>query len=158
MRSWSSPAAAERQAHRVPGSDPADRLLRLRVYLFAVAVPLLIRLPLPRLGSLLTPCPARARADSRRGRQVQADVEAVLGSGLPLVRSGCLVRGITRYFFLRRVGLPVELCFGAGFVDGEFAAHCWLVRDGEPFLEGTDPRPAFAEMYRIPAARREPGA
>jgi hypothetical protein len=33
-------------------------------------------------------------------------------------------------------------------VDG-FEGHCWLDLDGEPFLEATDPRPVFAEVFRI---------
>jgi hypothetical protein len=34
--------------------------------------------------------------------------------------------------------------------DGEYVGHCWLVKDGEPFLERTDPRPVFAEIVSIP--------
>jgi hypothetical protein len=31
-----------------------------------------------------------------------------------------------------------------------FTGHCWLVKDGEPFLEVQDPRPLFTEMHRFP--------
>jgi hypothetical protein len=60
-----------------------------------------------------------------------------------------LTRGLTRYFFLRRAGLDVVLCFGMGRHDTEVLAHCWLVKNGEPFLEAEDPRPLYVEMYRI---------
>jgi hypothetical protein len=77
-------------------------------------------------------------------------VDAVLGRFGRLVSTSCLTRGLTRYYFLRRAGVPVTLCFGVGWPDGRFEAHCWLSRDGEPFLEARDPRPVFGETYRIP--------
>jgi hypothetical protein len=55
------------------------------------------------------------------------------------------------FWFLRRAGLDVELRFGLDTqsvpaTDG----HCWIALDGEPFLERVDPRPRFAETYRLP--------
>jgi hypothetical protein len=52
---------------------------------------------------------------------------------------------------LRRAGVDVALCFGAGPYQGQFAAHCWLERNGAPFLEPADPGATFATMYRIAA-------
>ncbi len=70
--------------------------------------------------------------------------------GRPLVRPGCLTRGITGYYILRRAGLDVALCFGVGLVPGtEVAGHCWLVLDGEPVLETADPRSVFTELVRL---------
>jgi len=67
-----------------------------------------------------------------------------------LVRPGCLTRGITGYYILRRAGLDVALCFGMGPVrDPGGAGHCWLVLNGEPVLEAVDPRPAFTELVRL---------
>jgi hypothetical protein len=54
---------------------------------------------------------------------------------------------VTHYYFLRRAGLDVELSFGMGKLDDQYAGHCWLVKDGEPFLEDSDPRPRYATMY-----------
>ena len=52
-------------------------------------------------------------------------------------------------YAVREVGAPVELVFGMGKpVDG-FEGHCWLALDGEPWLETTDPRPVFAEVFRV---------
>jgi hypothetical protein len=83
-------------------------------------------------------------------------VLAALRVGRPLVRRGCLTRGITLYYFLRRAGADVRLCFGLGAVDGGdgFDGHCWLVLAGEPYLEPRDPRPLYTEMYRFGEARR----
>ena len=64
-----------------------------------------------------------------------------------------LVRGLTLYRFLRRAGAEVSLRFGAGEMNGRFAAHCWIVYRGEPLAEPRDPRPLFTETWRI-----EPGS
>ena len=76
---------------------------------------------------------------------------AVLGirRGRPVVRPGCLTRGVTLYYGLRREGLDVALCFGVGSPEGEMAGHCWLEMDGLPLLEGTDPRIVFTEVVRV---------
>ena len=75
-------------------------------------------------------------------------------AGRPLVRPGCLTRGVTRYYFFRRDGMDVSLCFGMGKFDEEFVGHCWLVKDGVPFMEPRDPRPLYTEMYRISGTAR----
>lgn len=70
-----------------------------------------------------------------------------------MVRPGCLTRGITGYYILRRAGLDVALCFGVGLAVGrDVAGHCWLVLDGEPVLEAADPRTAFSELVRLSSA------
>lgn len=126
--------------------------LRVRVVTFAAAVPLLMRLRLPVLERVLEPRrPPTARPPGRR-REVAVQVEAVLVRGGRVLSASCTTRALTRYYFLRRVGEPLVLCFGVGRLAGEAAGHCWLLRDGDPFLESRDPRPVFAETYRIPAA------
>jgi hypothetical protein len=130
-----------------------DLLLLLRIFGVAVSVPLLVRLPLPHLAEQLEPrrvppCPTPAQ----EAKIVRA-VLAVMQSGRPLRRRGCLTRGITLYYFLRRAGVPVSLCFGIGAnseqADG-FDGHCWLVKEGEPYLERRDPRLFYTLMYTFP--------
>jgi hypothetical protein len=65
------------------------------------------------------------------------------------IRPSCLHRGAVRYHLLRRAGVNVQLVFGAGQVESAPAAHCWLLLDGEPFLETVDPRPVFAGIYTM---------
>jgi hypothetical protein len=113
-------------------------------------VPVLMRLRLPRLASLLEPKAAPPPPDEEQLRALAGRVDRLLVRGRPLVRPGCLTRGVTLFWFLRRAGADVRLVFGMGRVDGETAGHCWLVHDGSPFLEKVDPRPLFAELYRIP--------
>jgi transglutaminase superfamily protein len=126
------------------------------VLAFAAGVPLLLRvrklpdLPAwlePRDEILPPPAPTPADIDALVRR-----VDALIAAGRPFVRSGCLVRGLTLYRFLRRAGAEVSLRFGAGEMNGRFAAHCWIVYGGEPLAESRDPRPLFTETWRI-----EPG-
>ncbi len=108
-----------------------------------------MRLPLDRLARLLEPRRAPAPRTPAEVERLVASVESVLAAGWPLVRRGCLTRGVTLFWFLRRAGVPVDLVFGMGTPADGFEGHCWLVRDAEPWLERTDPRPVFAETYRI---------
>jgi hypothetical protein len=123
----------------------------LHVAAVAAVVPLLTRLPLPRQESLLVPR-RRRELDAARAAWLAENVDRVLAVSHPLVRTGCLTRGLTHFYFLRRAGVDVRLSYGLGEIDGRMQGHCWLVRDGEPFLEHPDPREIYAETYSIPRA------
>jgi hypothetical protein len=134
---------------------PGELPLLVGIAVFAAAVPALMRLPLPRLAALLGRPPRRpARSSGPDAEQLDRLLTIATRLGHPFVRTGCLTRGLTLFWFLRRRGLNVELRFGLDPVlagnsqvtDG----HCWLVLGGEPFLEPRDPRPRFAEIYRMP--------
>jgi Transglutaminase-like superfamily len=138
VRNWS----------RTPSA--ADALLFAQVAALALCAPFVMRLPLPRVAALLEPrrTPAVLTDEAQRHRLRVADLALWLTGRVR--RQDCLSRGLTRFFVLRRCGVDVALAFGIGeprpgLTDG----HCWLVRDGQPFLEGQDPRPHFVEMYRI---------
>lgn len=144
---------------------PADVFLLLRMLVFAAAVPLLLRVKLSRLQPLLEPRTLPSTPEPARVQKIVSFVDAALQIGKPLVRPGCLTRGVTLYYFLSRSGLEVTLCFGIGTFRDEFVGHCWLSRGGEPFLEETDPRPRFTEVHRFskqrppvrPGGQRSPG-
>ena len=145
MRSSWSPRAPEPLAHT---------LLPLRVVLFAALVPLLLRLcKLPRLSSWVEP---RRRPPAHPEREeieaLTQRIDELLIAGRPAVRTGCMVRGLTLYRFLRKAGADVSLRFGVGTIRGDFAAHCWIVYRGEPLAETRDPRPLFTETWRIEPA------
>lgn len=128
-----------------------EALLLLRLAAFGATVPLLMRLPLPWLAALLTRRPRSARPSAAEVERLDRLAALAPRVGRPLVRGGCLTRGVTLYRFLRRAGLDVELRFGLDPRDGEGSdGHCWLTLDGEPFLEPRDPRPRFVELYRLP--------
>jgi hypothetical protein len=87
------------------------------------------------------------------GQEIEAvgrRVDRLIRWGKPLVRPGCLTRGITGYYLLRRAGVDVSLCFGMGPVSGVgTAGHCWLTLEGKPVLEVADPRSVYTEMVRL---------
>lgn len=133
---------------------PAGTLLGVRILCFATLVPLLLRLrklpdlPFwvePRRRSPRPPEPSDVEALTQR-------IDELLIAGRPAVRTGCMVRGLTLYRFLRRAGADVSLRFGVGTIRGDFAAHCWIVYRGEPLAETHDPRPLFTETWRIEPA------
>ncbi len=79
-------------------------------------------------------------------------VDAIIRRGQPVVRPGCLTRGITLYYALRRAGVDVALCFGVGSDEGAVAGHCWLDLDGRPLLERAEPGSKFTEVVRVSRA------
>ena len=151
MRSWWSPLrrrlAVVRDVHR-----RGDDALFAHSFCVALAAPLLMHIPLPRLDTLLELIAARGRRGvARDPDRVAATVLEMLQAGRPLVRRGCLTRGLTLYYCLRRAGVDVALEFGMGKVAGGdgFDGHCWLMLDGKPYLEPRDPRADYTTMYRF---------
>ena len=131
-------------------------LLLLRLAVVAAAVPVLTRAPLPRLQQWLEPPrpgPVRKQADARAPDRVIAEygrwVDALIRRGGPVVRRGCLTRGVTLYYGLRRSGVDAALCFGVGTVGGVTEGHCWIVVDECPVLEAVDPYSVFTETVRL---------
>jgi hypothetical protein len=131
---------------------PGEWLLLVKVCAFAAAVPALMRLPLPRVQRLIVrPVRARPAAGPREIDRFERVVTLAPRIAMPVVKPGCLTRGVTLFWFLRRAGFPVALQFGvdaasAGPTDG----HCWLVLDGEPICEKRDPRLRFTDTLRLP--------
>lgn len=155
----------EADSGKVTSRPVSNAILFLQVFAFATAVPFLLRLKLFRLGPLLEPRSSFMAPDKATVDRIVGYVETAIRRGGPLVRRGCLTRGLTRYYFFRRAGMDVSLCFGAGTAEKAFVGHCWLEKAGEPFLEPTDPRTRFTVMHRIsgshppaqmPAAPAEP--
>jgi len=130
---------------------PGGALLPLRVISFGLTVPFLLRGSLEKLAARLEGASAQTaktvRPESRTAEELARRVDVWLRAAWPLVRRGCLTRGITQLWFLRRAGFPVSLRFG---LDSNLEGHCWLVLDGEPFAEKRDPRPLYTETWRIP--------
>jgi hypothetical protein len=125
----------------------------VRLAAMAVAAPLLVRAGLPRLQRWLEPVRTPAPIDPVDSVQIEdqmgAWVDGIIRRGHPFVRPGCLTRGVTLYYALRRAGDDVSLCFGVGTDEGEVAGHCWLDKAGEPLLERVDPLSKFTEVVRL---------
>jgi Transglutaminase-like superfamily len=125
--------------------------LLLRAYTLTVAARVVTRLSPRALDRFLLVSGrlGRETIDDESVDKIRAAVDHVQLSGWPLVRKGCLSRGLALFWLLRRGGLDVSLAFGVGSPAGETAAHCWIVHRGEPYLETTDPRATLAEVWRI---------
>jgi hypothetical protein len=98
---------------------------------------------------------AGAEPDPGAGARIIRCVELATAVGQPLVRARCLTRCATLFYFLRRAGWDLTLCFGAACVNGKLAeapGHCWLVKDGKPFLEDKDPCLNYVPIYSMPEA------
>ena len=134
---------------RVSRRVAADLWLILRILLFIMAVPALSRLSLSRLGTLLEPREKPTTADPRRVNRVIRLVERAVALGRRPGRVNCRARGLALYYFLRREGVDVCLCYGLGKRDGEFVGHCWLEKNGAPYLETHDPQMQYTPFYRI---------
>jgi hypothetical protein len=147
----SSGSSAWSEDRRERRARPGGALLPLRVMAFGLTVPCLLRGSLEKLAARLEGTSAKTgktlRYEPRTAEELARRVDVWLRAGWPLVRRGCLTRGITQLWFLRRAGFPVSLRFG---LDSDLAGHCWLVLDGEPFAEKRDPRPLYTETWRIP--------
>ncbi len=124
-----------------------DALLAARIVLFILAVPLLLRLPLKRLLPLLD----NKRSKTPDLKTIEKTIyltDTMTAKLRPLLHSYCLSKSLTLFYFLRRAGVDLELCFGMGEVKGKLTGHCWLLKEGVPFLEQEDPRSLFKEMFR----------
>lgn len=130
-------------------------LLLARLASVATTTRLLFQAGLPRLQQWFEPrrsCEFGPGPVEHTVGQYGKWVDSIIGRGQPVVRRGCLTRGVTLYYGLRRVGINVSLCFGMGTVDGAMVGHCWLDLDGVPRLETADPRSVFKEVVRMPRA------
>ena len=150
---FSSDSERQTESLRTPSALQfiSNAALFLRIFIVAAAVPYLLRLKLSRVAGLLELGGDSFVTDAPEEtvKKIAAYVELAIARGRPIVRPGCLTRGLTRYYFLRRAGMNVTLCFGMGRVDNKFVGHCWLTRDGEPFLELEDPQSRYVQVYRI---------
>jgi hypothetical protein len=133
--------------------NAADLFLFIRILAFSASVPVLMRLNLVRLDTILQALSRPKSGTPSAAEKIKSYLELAIRFGRPAVRPGCLTRGVTLYHFLRKdAGMEVTLCFGMGQWNSHFEGHCWLVRDGKPFWETRDPRPVFAEFYRFPSS------
>jgi transglutaminase superfamily protein len=126
----------------------AAPLLVLRALLVEIVVPLVMRLPTRRLEALLAPL--GPPAPEERAEAIRNAVDRAFR--FHPVKRTCLTRGVALCYLLRRSGFDVSLAFGLGPNASDWRGHCWLVREGRPYLERVDPQEHFAEMLVIPAS------
>ena len=133
---------------------PPSAFLFARLLLFIAVSPILLRVNLPRLLAFLEPRALSTDPDPVKVDRIIRYTDALLVGRGPLPRRSCLRRAVTLYYFLRREGMQLGICFGVSPSGEDLAGHCWLVRDGEPFLEEGDPLSTFIPMYSFPHDRQ----
>ncbi|MEZ4863078.1 MAG: lasso peptide biosynthesis B2 protein [Caldilineaceae bacterium] len=131
---------------------PADWLLFIRIFCFALLAPWRMRRSLSTVARQFTPLLRSTPAAEQQVAVILAYTELAIQVGRPLVQARCLTRGFTNYYFLRRAGVPVELHFGVSVCPTALLGHCWLVLQDVPFAEATDPRLHFRTVYALPNA------
>lgn len=140
----------------LPGliTDPEQRALFREAQAFVRNLPERLKEPLPvaikRLeegGKTERPSP-----EMERTTRNLADLAILLHRRSPL--GICMRRSLTRYYFLRREGLPLQVHFGAKFVDGkpdrEITGHAWLTLDGKAYYEPGKNWRGFKVMLSFP--------
>ena len=133
---------------------PPNTILFLRILVVLAVSPLLVRFNLPRLKRLIEPRRGQGAGPSQKtpsaesvGRIVRY-TDGMLASRGPMMRKNCFRRAITLYYFLRREGMELDVCFGVKTPDESVLdGHCWLVRDDSPYLEINDPTSMFTPVY-----------
>ena len=157
---------------RLPGIllNREKRALFAEAGAFLQALPAKFTKPLPELMTDLTPTPTQQSPPTTMGKPSTlilqpstfnlqpsslreiADLAALLDRRSPL--GLCLRRSLTRYYFLRRAGLPVEVKFGARFRDGkpdrQVTGHAWLTLNGQPYHEADENWREFTVMLSYP--------
>lgn len=119
--------------------------------LFCRTLPGVMKRPLSELHHHFTPTPQPALLPENTLRQL-ADATALLERHSPL--GLCLRRSLTRYYFLRRAGVPVTVHFGAKFVpqggERKITGHAWLSQNGRPYFEDEENWRDFTIMFSWP--------
>lgn len=157
---WRSLRSRQRNVLLLPASlpglirDPEQRALFREAQAFTRALPQRLREPLPAaVKKLEGDLPAkRPDAETEKTTRDLADLAVLLHRRSPL--GLCLRRSLTRYYFLRRAGLPLHVHFGARIVDGkpdrEITGHAWLTLDGKPYHEPGKNWRGFTVMLTFP--------
>jgi len=113
----------------------------------AQELPIRMDSPLPAALAELTPAPGPQPLDADTIRPI-VDALTAFGAGRPL--GICLRRSLLRYYFLRRVDVPVVVNFGARRLGERIGGHAWLTLDGQPYHEAPEHYLNYALMFSYP--------
>ena len=131
----------------------AEGLLFIQVWLLiSLLTPLTRVLKLPRLLQLLAPgkvVPERWSAD-----KIVSFTDAILGQESFIYRRNCFKRTLSLYYFLSRLGLPIQVNLGVRKGEGKLEGHGWLTLEGKPYLEPGSGKPDSQVIYSFPQKRQ----
>lgn len=131
--------------------DPHRRQLFREMHAFIRQLPIVLKGPIPQALQSITPTNS-SRTDSEQATREMADVVALLDRASPL--GLCLRRSLTRYHFLRELGVPVAVHFGAKLIGGKpdrsITGHAWLTLNDQIYFEAGENYRGFSEMLTFP--------
>lgn len=134
---------------------PGDYILFLNIFLWAIALPLLIsRHSLDELLRSISPGSIRPRHGTRRA---VVFVNWWLNRNILMLRPTCLKRSLLLYRFLVREGLNVEIHCGIRKTGNGTDGHSWLTLNGKPFLQDSLTAGQFKETFVFGAERKRGG-
>ena len=133
---------------------------RIRATLAALAFPPLVHLrSLDRIIGWIERSTKSRSADATVDDPALAEwVDRVLRRLPPPWRRTCLKRALVLHYLIRRAGRPVELRIGVRRDErSALAAHAWLVRNDEPYLEeSTASIGSYQVLVAFPSTPAEP--
>jgi hypothetical protein len=130
-----------------------QRMLFSEMRHFAEGLPLRLKTPIEQAMAELSKESLLGLPDLLTENQVRnlADFSAIM------YRQGsigyCLQRSLTRYHYLRRIGLPLIIHFGARTAEADdlaLSGHAWLSYNGEPYYEHEDNWKGYTIMLSFP--------
>ena len=125
---------------------PPNALLLSRILWFGLVSRRTLRLGLRELQASLEPKVNPGSPDPIKVQRIVRYTDYLLGGRGPLPRMTCMRRALTLYYFLRREGVKLDICFGVASIERGLEGHCWLMQDGHPFLEKGDPISTFTPI------------
>ncbi len=144
--------------------DPRQRDLFREMRTFIRQLPIVLKAPIPQALQSITP-PTLSRSNSEQTTREMADVVALLDWASPL--GLCLRRSLTRYHFLRELGMPVTVHFGAKMIGGtpdrpalrhavgqvSITGHAWLTLNDQIYFEASENYRGFSVMLTFPQTK-----
>lgn len=125
---------------------------------FCGRVPTILQQPLPQAMQAISQPDAAAPPFSERDIRDLADLATLLERRSPL--GLCLRRSLVRYHYLRPLGLPLQLKFGAKLLGQPekrgLTGHAWLTLNDQPYHEADENWQGFIVMVSWPPTNETP--
>jgi hypothetical protein len=135
--------------------SPHHAVLFVRMLLFSLMLPLMLRTRLDNLLPRLEPAQSR-QANAQEIARVVRYAGYALAGVFPLSTNSCLNRALMLYYFLGREGIALAFRIGVSHDEASFHSHAWLELDGEPYLEAENPRDRLKVNFSYGPRNSEP--
>lgn len=117
---------------------------------------------IPGLMRIITPRDLEVYQNQEREKlkdKVVKFTDYILGRNFLKCKNTCLKRSVVLYYFLRKLGINVHICFGVRYKEklcdrvakNKLEGHAWLLYDGNIFLErNTEITKTYQMTYCFP--------